>query len=88
MQAPSQPPVYIDLFAGCGGISLGLSNAGWQGLFAIEKNPMAFSTLKFNLIDHGNHFNWPKWLPTKQADITKVLKKMRKSLGSWVKLTS
>lgn len=29
--------IYIDLFAGCGGLSLGLHNAGWKGLFAIEK---------------------------------------------------
>jgi DNA (cytosine-5)-methyltransferase 1 len=28
---------YIDLFAGCGGLSLGLHLAGWKGLFAIEK---------------------------------------------------
>lgn len=41
----------IDLFAGCGGLSLGLYLAGWQGVFAIEKNPNAFETLKYNLID-------------------------------------
>ena len=29
---------YIDLFAGCGGLSLGLLNSGWEGVFAIEKN--------------------------------------------------
>ena len=81
MQATRQPLVYIDLFAGCGGISLGLCNAGWQGLFAIEKNPMAFSTLKFNLIDRENHFNWPGWLPSTEHDITKVLKKYEKELG-------
>lgn len=28
---------YIDLFSGCGGLSLGLHNAGWKGVFAIEK---------------------------------------------------
>lgn len=27
----------IDLFAGCGGLSLGLYQAGWNGIFAIEK---------------------------------------------------
>ena len=59
MQAASQPPVYIDLFAGSGGISLGLCNAGWRGLFAIEKSPLAFTTLKHNLIDKENHFDWP-----------------------------
>ena len=39
---------YIDIFAGCGGLSLGLHNAGWKGLFAVEKNEDAFSTLKYN----------------------------------------
>ena len=53
---------YIDLFAGCGGLSLGLHNAGWKGLFAIEKSPFAFETLKFNLIDNKKHFEWPDWL--------------------------
>lgn len=33
------------LFAGCGGVSLGLFNAGWRGIFAIEKSEMAFETL-------------------------------------------
>ena len=28
---------YIDIFAGCGGLSLGLYNAGLHGIFAIEK---------------------------------------------------
>ncbi len=35
---------YIDFFAGCGGLSLGLGWAGWSGVFAIEKDPMAFKT--------------------------------------------
>ena len=45
----------IDLFAGAGGLSLGLYQAGWHGLFAIEKNPFAFETLKYNLIDNKKH---------------------------------
>lgn len=67
---------YIDLFAGCGGLSLGLHNAGWKGLFAVEKNPDAFSTLKFNLIDRLNHFDWPKWLgEPSYLDINQLIKK-------------
>lgn len=42
---------YIDLFSGCGGLSLGLHLSGWKGLFAIEKSPDAFQTLKYNLIE-------------------------------------
>jgi DNA (cytosine-5)-methyltransferase 1 len=71
---------YIDLFAGCGGISLGLYHAGWQGLFAIEKNEMAFGTLKKNLILKKNHFNWPKWLPQTEHDINGVMENYRGEL--------
>jgi len=41
---------YIDLFTGVGVLSPGLFQAGQHGVFAIEKNPDAFSTLKYNLI--------------------------------------
>lgn len=64
---------YIDLFAGCGGLSLGLHNAGWKGLFAIEKSPDAFKTLEFNLITKKKHFDWPKWLPQKNLEINSAL---------------
>jgi DNA (cytosine-5)-methyltransferase 1 len=62
------------LFAGCGGLSLGLYNAGWKGLFAIEKSPDAFKTLKHNLIDKKSHFNWPEWLPQESIEIDKAIK--------------
>ena len=63
----------IDLFAGCGGLSLGLYQAGWEGLFAVEKNPCAFETLKYNLIDGKKHFDWPEWLPVEPLDINDVI---------------
>ena len=57
-------PKFIDLFAGCGGLSLGLLSAGWQGVFAVEKNGDAFATLKANLIGRRKlRFSWPDWLP-------------------------
>jgi DNA (cytosine-5)-methyltransferase 1 len=64
---------YIDLFAGCGGLSLGLHHAGWEGLFAIEKSYQAFKTLEFNLIDRIKHFQWPEWLPKQAHDINSVI---------------
>lgn len=73
-------PTYIDLFAGCGGLSLGLHNAGWKGLFAIEKSPDAFKTLKHNLIDNKNHFNWPTWLPKESIEIDRAIKLYRDNL--------
>jgi DNA (cytosine-5-)-methyltransferase len=71
----------IDLFAGCGGLSLGLYQAGWSGLFAIESNLFAFETLKFNLIQNKQHFNWPVWLPRTPHDINEVLTKYKTQLN-------
>jgi DNA (cytosine-5)-methyltransferase 1 len=45
-----QAPKYIDLFAGCGGLSLGLERAGWSLHVAVEKSPMAAETFYHNLI--------------------------------------
>lgn len=70
----------IDLFSGAGGLSLGLYQAGWHGLFAIEKNAFAFETLKYNLIDSKKHFDWPDWLPLMPHDINEVLKNYSRQL--------
>jgi len=72
---------YIDIFAGCGGLSLGLYNAGWKGIFAIEKNKMAFKTLEHNLIGKKNHFEWPSWLPVTEHDINDILEHYTDELG-------
>lgn len=72
---------YIDLFAGCGGLSLGLHQAGWQGLFAVEKSEDAFKTLEYNLINNKSHFNWPSWLPQKAHEINTVLDQYASNLG-------
>lgn len=73
-------PTVIDLFAGCGGLSLGLHLSGWKGLFAIEKSPHAFETLKYNLIDKLNHFDWPDWLTKEPHDINELLNNYEKEL--------
>lgn len=65
---------FIDVFAGCGGLSLGLLKAGFQGVAAIEKNPMAFETLRHNLIDGLRYkFDWPDWLPKKAMSCEQLL---------------
>jgi DNA (cytosine-5)-methyltransferase 1 len=71
---------YIDLFAGCGGLSLGLMRSGWKGVFAVEKDRFAFSTLKHNLIDKKQHFNWPTWFPVCAHDIDEVLSNYKAEL--------
>ncbi len=75
---------YIDLFSGCGGLSLGLGKAGWQGLFAVEKDTMAFATFKHNMVNEESkyaHFNWLDWLPQKATTIQKLLKKYPEQLS-------
>lgn len=67
-------PVFVDLFAGCGGLSLGLLKAGWQGCFAIERTDDAFLTYRHNLVDSGRfHYEWPQWLPKSAHDIEDFL---------------
>jgi DNA (cytosine-5)-methyltransferase 1 len=72
------PPTFVDLFAGCGGLSLGFMQAGWKGLLAIEKSPDAFNTLWSNLglqkenygrgnIDPNVKYRWPSGLGTPRA---------------------
>lgn len=81
MRDRETPPVFADLFAGCGGLSLGLMESGWKGIFAIEKDSHAFSTLKANLIDgNGQNFDWPDWLPKEAHDIKEVLRKYKTEL--------
>ena len=45
---------FIDLFAGCGGMSLGLKWAGFEPLTAIEKSEMAAETYFHNCHRKGD----------------------------------
>lgn len=79
MTASNKPRLScIDLFAGCGGLSLGLKEAGWSGIFAIERDPMAFETLSQNFLvqnaPYASFSEWPEWLEKKNHDIVTLLK--------------
>lgn len=75
---------FVDLFAGCGGLSLGLSLAGMRGLFAIERDEMAFKTFSSNFIEEGappaSRFEWPSWLEQQAWGIDEVLSQHKTSL--------
>lgn len=68
-------PTFIDAFAGCGGLSLGLMRAGWRGLLAIEKDPFAFETLTANFLSEGSRFSyaWPARIAKQPWDIRELL---------------
>jgi len=75
---------FIDLFAGCGGLSLGLFRAGWNGLFGVEKDTNAFETLSTNLLaDSGRYrYEWPTWLPQTPHDLGLLLEEYEGQLRS------
>lgn len=76
-------PTFVDLCAGCGGLSLGLLNAGWRGLLAVEKNTDAFATLSFNLLSSRSpHFSWPAWLPKSAHSLEDLSDKYSSNLKS------
>lgn len=82
MTTAKKAPVFIDAFAGCGGLSLGLMQAGLDGLFAIEKDEFAFLTLCRNLVDRGDDlsFSWPDWLPKRHVAIEQLIERNRSDL--------
>src|SRR2546421_11004498 len=78
-------PQFVDLFAGCGGLSLGLLSAGWRGLFAVEQDALAFETLRHNLIGRTNNrlrYAWPEWLDQSPAEISQFIKQHKKRLAA------
>lgn len=84
METPILParPTFIDLFSGCGGLSLGLATAGWQGLFAIERATDAFETFRSNFlnVDSRHRFLWPEWLEQSEHSIDDVLRDHERQL--------
>lgn len=79
----TSPPLrFIDVFSGCGGLSLGLLMAGCKGVFAIERSDLAFSTLKHNLIGRPKFsFDWPTWLPQEAMTCEHLLSNYANQLG-------
>jgi DNA (cytosine-5)-methyltransferase 1 len=81
-----KPLTFIDAFAGCGGLSLGLMQAGLTGRFAVEHDAFAFATLRANLLAKNAPFkySWPRWLPKEPLGIATLLSKYHRQLTSLV----
>ncbi|EMH7817722.1 DNA cytosine methyltransferase [Pseudomonas aeruginosa] len=75
---------FIDAFAGCGGLSLGLMQAGLTGRFAVEHDSFAFATLKANLLAKQAPFkySWPRWLPKEPLGIATLLSDYSEQLAA------
>lgn len=69
---------YVDLFAGCGGLSLGVERAGGELVVAVEKSDMAARTFYHNLVaDASDARKWNDYiaLPVKEQAEGRVLVK-------------
>ncbi len=55
-------PKFIDLFSGCGGLSLGLKMAGFEHVLAVEKSDMAAETYYHNIVERIDDGKWKKHL--------------------------
>lgn len=76
--------VFVDAFAGCGGLSLGLLQAGLRGKFAIEHDKFAFETFYMNLLGDNRDFkfDWPPWLPKRPTSIVTLIEEHNENLRS------
>ena len=66
---------YIELFAGCGGLSVGLESLNYEMIFANELSPMASETFAYNLLkedlrqlaDNKKTSSKVKWISSQHA---------------------
>ncbi len=58
--------------------------AGWEGIFAIEKDKFAFNTLKTNFLSPNSRYqyNWPEWLPRRSKSIEYLLRAYEEQLSA------
>jgi len=69
-------PTAIDLFSGCGGLTLGLKQAGFRVVGAVENDPLAVETYRAN---HDGVRVWPQDIRNLPA--VEVMRKLRLRRG-------
>jgi len=68
---------YIDLFSGCGGLSLGLEDAGFKLELAVEKSEMAAETFFHNFIsEKTTNINWNDFISTRKSVVEQAKYKL------------
>ena len=65
-------PVAIDLFSGCGGLTLGLKRAGFRVIGAVEIDPLAIETYRAN---HKRIVTWPQDICT--LPVVQVMRRLK-----------
>jgi DNA (cytosine-5)-methyltransferase 1 len=75
-----RPPSFIDLFSGCGGLSLGFRWAGLFPLFSVERSEMAGETYYHNLIQRIPDDDPDYWKRYCENNEDKVERQLRSGL--------
>jgi len=81
MARRSQPPslTAVDLFAGAGGLSLGLTDAGYDVVGAVELDPLAAETYRLN---HRDTVLWE--CDIRELGSEEMLDTLGLEKGSWI----
>src|SRR6266702_8063220 len=65
-------PIAIDLFSGCGGLTLGLKRAGFRVVGAVELEPLAIETYKAN---HASVKLWSKDI--RKLTVAQIMRRLK-----------
>ena len=69
---------FVDAFAGCGGLSLGLVQAGMVPIMAVEAHSDAFATYKRNIIERFKiEASWALGIPISNHDVCDLVDRYR-----------